>query len=245
MLRLAALFILISSNLFGQFAPMEEHVPLTNIFIPEGFDNNDIVEIIVEGYTPSLCHYEPKINVKIENKMIYLSAISQYKAQSDCIKSMVPFQKVVKIAKDLEAGIYTIMIEDFFNLKTKKVITSQFRLKVKNSRSSTHDEKIYANIEYIIPRSSNSIDLIGYHPSSCYKKDKVQIKKISNTIVILPQLKIEKYAKCWPPKMVPFKYSIDIPQEYLSEEKILIHIRKMSGKSINYIFDSTLFNLSI
>jgi len=245
MLRLSALFFLFNLSVLAQFAPMEEYVPLTNIYIPEGYDSNDIIEVIVEGYTPTLCHYEPKITVEIKDKLILLKALSQYRAQSDCIKSMVPFQKVIKVAQDLPRGFYTVLIEDFFDLEAKEVKASRFALKIKGSKSVTHDEKIYANIKYIVPKSERSVDLIGYHTSDCFVKDKIKIQKISNTIVILPELRIKKYAKCWPPKMIPFKYSVEIPEEYLSNQKVLIHIRKMSGKSMNYIFDPALFRLSL
>ena len=63
-LKYLVLIALISfSSVLIASTPRETKVPVSHLYVPDGFDSNDNVEMVVSGILPNLCHKSPKTAV--------------------------------------------------------------------------------------------------------------------------------------------------------------------------------------
>ncbi len=232
---------------------IEKNVPITYIYFPDGYDDNDDIEIIVEGYTPSFCHVSPEVKVKkLEqedgSKKFEISATATFIQQSRCTKVMIPFRKLIHlgkltISKNYLQEVHLIEANNAINLKTKKRSIIRLPLKIRKASNALIDEKIYANVEKIIPKSKYSLSLVGTNTSDCFEVQDVEIIQNKYSIVLLPIVSKNKNKNCWPPRKSYFSIDVDLPSQYLTNEKTLLHIRTMGGNAINYIWDTNSLNI--
>lgn len=210
--------------------PIEKRVPITHVYAPKGFDNNDRTEIVVTGYLPNLCHRSPTASVKVEGETIKIEITSLYYEPTNpfCPPMKVPFDQKVTTGV-LEKGHYQIVVNGGLIESEKSLITIQ------EASSSAIDENVYALVDEIDKDEDNGkVTLKGYNPSDCYVLDKIRyFSNDRDTYSILPIMK-QVNSFC-PMKLVPFKVDFTVPKE-LNSEKILLHVRSMDGNAVNSIF---------
>lgn len=240
--RLLSSLMLISSFTsvsVGLAAEIEKlSIPVTEIFLPKGFDLNDNVEVVVAGYLPNLCYQNvtTKLNVDEVTKQIKVEVLADYRAalNSYCLELLVPFLEVVSVGR-LNKGDYSVVVNEKHESETRaKSVLSIFE-----ARSVSIDDYIYAKVDYIEvnPNVKTEVILVGRNPSECLVLDQVKITSNGqDTYAILPILK--KISTDCPRKNVPFRYEVKLPTE-LSAESILLHVRSMEGKSINTVIGHT------
>jgi len=79
--------------------------PVDHLYIPEGFDSNDSVEIVVTGTFPNTCYSRNKVDVSFLGDIIdvKVTAISPEQKNSvvekNCPQLKVPFKEVVSSMK--------------------------------------------------------------------------------------------------------------------------------------------------
>ena len=221
---------LVGMMAFAASAPMKKLVPVSNIYSPEGFDSNDNVEVIVEGFLPNLCYRAPMKDIKINgNKIdIKLSALSSEQQNPYCPEMIVPFLEKVEVGV-MDKGQYEIEVNG------KSVYEKQGSIEVDESISDAVDDEVYANVEYIERvQGSRNIILKGQNPSDCFVLDKVEfVDNKKNVLSVLPKMK--QVSEFCPMKMVPFEYEVEVPNN-LEKEKILLHVRVMDGRSVNSLY---------
>lgn len=105
------LALLLSISTLPAFAqqPLKESVTFRRAYLPQGFDSNDRIQIIVEGTFKNTC-YKPLVataNVDTRSKVITVSG-SALVYQGMCIQMMVPFHQVITFTNPIPAGTYTI-----------------------------------------------------------------------------------------------------------------------------------------
>lgn len=216
-----ALFL--SSFVFAG-TPVKVEVPVTDVYIPSGFDSNDSVEIIISGYLPNLCHKNPSTEFKVEKNTISIkaTALKYHKTNPFCPEMIVPFLKSVKVGV-LPKGNYNVVIN-----KNEKDI-----LKVEESTLTVKDNHIYAYVSYIDKSTlkDNHITIKAYNPSDCMSLDRVEVfDNGKNTYSILPIMKQNR--EFCPMKMVPYEFDVKLPK-ILKSRKVLLHVRSMDGNSVN------------
>ncbi|MBT4792762.1 MAG: hypothetical protein HON90_14400 [Halobacteriovoraceae bacterium] len=227
---LISLISLLSFSIYG--AATIDMLPIANVYAPMGFDSNDSVEIVVEGFLPNLCYKAPLAKVKVFDKekkiLIEIKGSNYVKMAKFCPEVIVPFVETVSIGK-ISHGDYQIIV----NQKSPFEISS--KISIIDSSSSAIDENIYANIHAVERvEGEQKVILKGYNPSDCFVKDEVSI--ISNgvdTYSIMPRMK--QIRNFCPMKMVPVEFEVKIPSD-IKRSKILLHVRVMNGKSVNSIF---------
>lgn len=205
-------------------------VPIDHIYIPQGFDSNDNVEIVVTGYLPNLCYKSPKALVQIRERNIFVTIKSIFFKNSNpyCPEMIVPFNKTVDIGA-LDKGKYNIIINK--NTEYEKIDD----IRIKTPLNNSVDNYQYAYVQEI-QKKKNTIILKGYNPSDCYALGQVQyISNNEDVYSILPRMK--KVREFCPMKLVPFTISWKIPNE-LDSKKILIHVRTLNGNSVNRIINN-------
>jgi hypothetical protein len=209
-------------------APVEVELKKFNTFIPKGFDSNDSTEIVVTGLLPNHCYQSPRVEVKGENlNEVRVRVFANFVDVDECVQVQIPYMLTVPLGI-LDSGNYKIK-----SYNTEKILF------IEQARTISIDDKIYANVDYIEENDYNRVvTLHGYNPSDCFELD--EIKYTDNgfdTISVLPVLKVVKQ-DC-PEVLVPFEYKFEVPR-HLDSKVILLHARKMNGKSINKLFRNKL-----
>jgi hypothetical protein len=225
--------LFVSLNLFA-IPPEQKEIPVQHIYIPFGFDANDNIELIVEGKLPNLCHRSPMTKLKVQEQKISIKMTSLYYSSDDtrCPGTQIPVMETVALGL-LKAGNYKIIVNEGSQYEKTT------EMKVGAVSTTTPDDVIYANVESVevVPRT-RIVKLKGTNPSDCFEFQ--ELKTYSNGVdaySILPIVKKISDDCTYEPKS--FSYDFQVPND-LAREKVLLHIRSMRGKSVNFLYRNRL-----
>src|SRR4051812_28210755 len=104
-------FILMSMLLTSAaMAQTVARAPVKHLYIPDGFDSNDSVELVVTGTFASPCFARNTVSVKvIEDKIkIEITAIRR-NTKAMCPEMLVPYKEVVSVG-NLQGGAYEVTV---------------------------------------------------------------------------------------------------------------------------------------
>ena len=214
-----------------------EQPMIEKIFIPQGYDTTDVVEIVLKGYFLDACNTleKPDVLIDVINKKISITPRSYRTEQDLCVQMISPFTQVINLGR-LPVGGYRVGITSQPHLEDD--------LKVESSGTQNADNFLYAPVEYAdvkkVDNSSISVTLHGRYP--LLKKGCMQIKSAitneykNNVIVIQPISEINDDATCSTnPAGSDFSFSIAVPK--LKADEALIHVRTLNGGSYNRIVE--------
>lgn len=212
--------------------PVVVTVQPEDIFLLNGFDNNDQVEVIISGYLPTLCHQSPNLKSRVEGNqiLITLTALHYDRSNPFCTQIPIPFLEVINVGV-LSAGDYQVVVNRDTPYEASDI------LHVEVAPTQEQNNFVYAQVEYVEKiQGERTIVLAGTNPSDCLALDRVQfVSNDKNAMAVLPVLK--KISDDCGYRPTQFKYMIDVPK-VLSKEKILIHVRRMDGKAVNTLFSN-------
>lgn len=204
-------------------------IPIDHVFAPKGFDDNDDAEVMAFGWLPSPCYLSPVGVASRSQNTLHVSARATASLSRICLPMAVPFLVPVHLGV-LEAGTFLIQyVDELHNVKASV-------LNVDNALGDQVDNYTYAHVERLDgDEVERKIILAGRNPSDCFELDRVEsIYNGKDTYSLLPIMKQVK-PDC-PRKMVPFRYTVDMPKK-IDSAKVLWHVRRLDGKSINLIWD--------
>lgn len=214
-----------------QAAPIVINAPVKHVFVPSGFDNNDNVEVIVTGSFPTTCYSRNKVEVAVRDEVIKVTvtSLNSTKDNSNCESLEIPFMENVTIG-NLQAGDYQIVVNNI--LKEKMTVNV--------SSSNSVDDHLYAMINYVelgfMGGLTDEAVLVGKNLNDCLVLDKVEyLSNGKDTLSVLPIMK-KVTANCSGERSyleVPIKFK---PKAF-ANNKVLIFVRTMDGKSISSLID--------
>lgn len=209
------------------FSAWASEVQLTNfkIYAPEGFDDNDTIELVAIGSLPDNCHQAPKPRIERGSNGFVVSMEAKIVARRECKKIMIPYQEKINLGT-LAASNYVVRSKD-----------QTLTLKVARATSSLMDEVMYANVTAIVEEEEGRrVWLMGNHPATCVVEQGVEMKKSGDSVwVILP--KVTLVGDCIEESR-PFKIAIDVPYDDTMKRGVLLHVRVMDGRSMNFLFQN-------
>jgi hypothetical protein len=220
------LSVLFSSHVMAQ--------TVDHLFIPNGFDNNDNVELVVTGKFPNPCYTHNKVEVDVKNDSIYIEVTSlSNQAKSLCEDMKIPFSETVSIG-NLQAGDYNV----FVNQGSRNELRG--KLDVAVSGSSSVDDHFYAQVDYVELGFTGGLSgdavLVGSSVSPCLKLDHVEyISNKNDTLSILPIMK--KVSQDCPEKRSRLSIPVKFDPRKLNAQKILLFVRSIDGKSVHAFVD--------
>ena len=229
MTQMIAMLLLAGGVAFAS-TPVEIMTPVDHIYSPKGFDSNDNVEVIIEGYLPNLCHKSPTSVVKVVGSKIEIKVTAlRYDASNPfCPEAIVPFVETVNVGL-LDKGNYDIVVNG------KSIYQKDGAIEVAEATSNSVDEHVYANVDSVMKESgSREVELRGYTVSDCFVLDEINVVDNGKDVYsVLPKMK--QISDFCPQKMVPFSYKMEVPSK-LKRDKVLLHVRGMNGNSVNSLF---------
>ena len=181
-------------------------VSVGKAYIPQGFDNNDVVKIVVEGFFPSTCY---KIKKKHESGDVIVDPVSKeimitqhaYYYKGNCKPVTVPYVRTVEVGKLPNDGNYKLV--DAFSGRELGVIP------VRLSTTAGPDDFTYAIMSdaYVSLNGDdeNVIVLKGELPSNCWKVvEKRAFVDGPDVLTVLPIIEEKKPGQICSQQVVPF-----------------------------------------
>ncbi len=229
-------------------------VPVERVFLPaKGFDDNDTVELVVDGNLPNSCYSLEKQKVQIfeAEKIIRVRQFAVKRTEGKCAgreerqspqqATPVPFTDVVTLGRLAAAAEYKI--EYFPTLAQSKFRSFEVQVAptLPNSTSYPEDSEPYAmitqiRVEDIVQAGSDVIvELQGVLNNSCYHLNEASLtpKILNDVLVIQPTVTVDQDAICLM-VLTPFKKPVRVGA--LDANRYLLHVRSMQGKSKNQVF---------
>lgn len=225
---LAALFSLIHFNAHAD-GPGRVGVSFNKVYVPEGFDSNDNVQFVGEGFFANSCYRPAQTNITVneQTKTIFVSPAA-YEYEGLCLQVILPFDRVVDVGI-LKEGDYTIR-----RLKSEEELG---QLHVDRATTRSADDFLYAPVEqaYLHQKDGKkTIYLTGQFPMDCMKLQEVKATINKDVIVLQPIVQMDEEAHCKQGQF-PFEASIDVSSA--TKGRYLIHVRSMNGKAVNSLVD--------
>ncbi|MBI1859811.1 MAG: hypothetical protein HYR96_02705 [Deltaproteobacteria bacterium] len=212
-----------------------------SLFAPVGFDDNDEVQIVLDGYLPDTCYRlaSPQVEVNMMARQIVVQQMA-YLFSTVCFDMTVPYTTVVSLGR-IHDGEYAVVTRD------GRLIRS---LRVKDGGAQIGpDEFLYAPIDSarVEYRKGSSGGLTrmavleGRVTSSCMRLKDIKVfdHLATGTVEMLPIMAIDSLRareECHTAER-PFKVEAPIPPITV-EGRYLLHVRSLNGASLNVVFDS-------
>lgn len=227
---IALVFSLLVPMSAAAASPAAVYAPVSHVYSPIGFDNNDETQVIVSGYLPNLCYKAPKAEVSVLCDTIIITMKALHEDRVHCAQAVVPYLEAVSVGV-IPQGDYKIVV----NAGSRNEFRS--RISVGDARTSAVDDYIYGNINSIEKGNGpRKVLLKGYNPSDCFEFDRVEfVSNGKDAYSVMPIMK--QVREHCPMKMVPMTLEAQVPAD-LKIENLLLHVRVMDGRSINGLFDN-------
>jgi len=225
--------------LFGIFSVMaraEGIIETQTLFVPVGFDDNDEVVAVADGFLFNPCQ---KLTASVITRDVAARRVTvEVKARTesaDCNWDFrVPFTTVLALGI-LPAGEYTVQTEDG-KLKEKLV--------VEQAKTGDVDEKLYAPVDraHVKLNKDGKFEAIieGHFLDNCSTIGDLELVNSGKTLELLPLMIRSKpghhEGQC-EPREVPFEARKVLPD--LTPGRYLLHVRSLNGQSLNDVFSNT------
>lgn len=217
--------------------PPQVEIPVRRVLFPvSGYDDNDNVQIIVEGDLPDPCYVLGKQSLSRDSAGAISVHQYAWRRQGDAcdtgdLLGESPFSEEVSLGR-LKAGDYSVA----FSPDDAK--TEYRKLHIDPARVSTTDAFNYARVstlktpDIVLEGQHAQIGLSGPLSSSCNKlKDPISVERQGDTIVILP-VEIAGGDCGWSYRT--FEKTIDLG--VLPVGEYLVHVRSKNGKAVEKTF---------
>jgi len=214
---------------FGEDLPTQVDVKPNRVYIPKGFDSNDQVQVVVEGYFPNGCYRPGQAVARVDQEAneIFVST-KAYLYSGICIQVIVNYSKVVDIGL-LKEGTYKIYNE------TDKSLLSE--ITIESAKVSDPDDFNYAPVNQALLTKTNNetvLVLTGTFTNSCLSLDEVKASVYKDSVVVQPIVKISN--KNCKEGSFPYKYN-GVVEDMKNPGRYLLHVRSINGKSFNNLVD--------
>lgn len=210
--------------------------PVDHVFVPQGFDNNDNVEVVVTGKFPNPCYIKNKVAVNVDGDKIFIKVTALKKDNSSsalCEDMSVPFKEDVTIG-NLQGGNYEIIVNESTRFEKRE------KLNVTVSNSNSVDDHLYPIVDYVelgfTGGVTGDVMLVARTPSDCVKFDRVELVSNKKDVVsVLPIMK--KVSQTCNEKRTRVTIPVRFNPRTLSNREIMLFVRSIEGKAVNTIIN--------
>jgi hypothetical protein len=204
------------------------------LFVPNGFDDNDQAEVVLDGWLQTSCDKiaKPKVKFMLEQNLIQVQAMAK-RGHYLCAPVMSRYTVVVPLGR-LPYGVYKV--------ETNRGLMVESML-VEESSSSGPDEFIYAKVDEAFVDYAPEFDaagrwsvvISGNFRSSCEKMDKILLTQQDRSFQVQPIIKEE--GEVCVDILEPYVARVFLEDDDVLEGRYLAHVRSFGGKSLNRVFN--------
>lgn len=200
----------------------------SQVFVPNGFDSNDEVEVVVDGYLPDTCYRLAKTEFEVvpnEQRIIVRQWARRFPGV--CLQVILPYTTDAHIGQ-LPAGDFAIEVGG---------VTVE-RLQVRTASNPGPDDHFYAPVDSArveqVAGGRYWATLEGRFTNTCMQWQDVQVINSGKTIEVLPIVELREGQDCVAAE-IPFSKRVELP-ETITEGRHVVHVRSLNGKAINAAF---------
>lgn len=201
------------------------------LYVANGFDDNDLVELTVVGNLPNSCYKNPFYEIERKDNKYIIRLFAHYlPSHEGCREVSMAYTETINFGM-MYTGEYGISLVNKKNTEVKNLV-------IKEASSQLVDEFLYGNVSGVIENDANrEIELIGTNPVNCLEFDKV-VSEVQDTMIVIRPL-FKEVGTC-ENKSTPFKIKFNVP--FLQDQLpgIMLHVRVMNGRSFNYLYQNRL-----
>jgi hypothetical protein len=206
--------------------PSKINITYGKVYLPDGFDTNDQVQVVGEGMFSHLCYRSAPnlVTVDYHSKTIYVGPAA-YLFSGFCLQVVLPFNKVLDVGIVEEPGTYKIV------QTTDHRVMGEIRIKAANRAEP--DDYLYAPISqayFHVEAGQNQILLSGDFPNSCMSFKEIRINAQPDVIVVQPIIEMSNTQAC-KDGVFPFEKKFDLGK--FKAGRYLLHVRSMNGRAVN------------
>jgi hypothetical protein len=208
-------------------------VEAVDLFVPNGFDSNDEIVVVIDGYFPNSCYRltRPELSIDHAKHEIKINQMAR-KFPGPCLVPLVPFTNIVHIGA-LEAGTYRVSTNKGMLVVTLGVAEDA------SSGAFGPDDFLYAPVDAVSVSKNASgryeARLTGRFTNDCMEFDEVRVLHKGRVIELLPILKNTASDAGCQPMEESFSRKVLLPAE-VDAGRNLVHVRSLNGASINSVF---------
>lgn len=202
-------------------------VSAKKIFIPQGFDSNDNVQVVLHGTLTGTCEKiaHSEVLPSDDSNEIHIVVWAR-RFEGICLPIASNFDKEVSLGR-LAPGAY--------DLKTSGIDNAM--VNVDEATVDTQDDYNYSPVKQVsVVRDGPQYvaKLKGSFPNSCYQWKESKILDQGDVIVILPIMEFNDNGQCGS-EPVSFEEDVALPGQ-LNPDYHLLHVRSASGLALNKVF---------
>lgn len=220
--------------------PSQVTAPVAKVFVPQGFDDNDNVEVVVHGHFPSTCYKTGPASASLDEAtgVITLDVKAYQYRGAMCAQVLVPFTQSIKVGT-LASGTYRVEVLDRPTATIPALVVGQ-------ATTSGADDHFYAPVAQVSLEADASgqyvLNAEGEYPfffvGCMVIRELRTYLSPGNTLVVLPISELVDGPECAPQAMSK-KFSVSTPVGALAADEYLIHVRVLNGESVNRFVDFT------
>ena len=221
--------------------PQGEQAKVHYLFVPVGFDDNDDVEVVIDGYLPNSCYkvLDPVVTFDETRATFRVEPRTRYQEipHVPCLEALVPYHRIVKLGV-MPVGEYAVVVKQS-SLETSASLIET--LVVERASTSTQDRDLYAPVDSAqVQRDSRGrqyVEIQGRLTNSCMELGELILQDHGPTLNLLPRLNIRSPTLDAPCQSRETFYSrkIYLPTT-LTSGRHLIHVRSLNGTALNVLF---------
>jgi len=225
-MKLALLALLMFSSTVFAFEKVKINGKL---YVANGFDDNDLVELTVVGTLPNSCYKNPSYEIERKDNKFSVRLFAHYVPMPEgCRDVSMPYTETINFGM-MYAGDYGVSLINKKKTEVKNLV-------IKPASSELVDEFLYGNVSGVVENDANrDIELIGVNPVNCLELDKIVADVQNSMIVVRPLFK--EVGTC-ENKPTPFKIKYTVPFLDDQVKGVLLHVRVMNGRSYNYLYQN-------
>lgn len=209
------------------------------LFVPSGFDDNDKVQVVIDGWVDNSCDQvlNPKVVVHPDQKTIVVEAQAVRPSEGYCMPVLTRFTSVVDVGV-LPHGNWEVVTNNGWLVES---------LTIEEASSSGPDSYQFANVDEVFvdyapdrmhernADSKWSAVIKGAFRTSCESLDFIEVVDSGSTIEVLPVVKTE--GEICMPREVPFEQRVFLP-DIQEKGRYLLHVRTANGGALNQVFSA-------
>lgn len=226
-----AAMLAIESKAQPGISDQPEKIPVlyNTVYIPDGFDNNDNVQIVGEGLFSNTCYRPAQTTASVdeEQKIITLHPTG-YHYSGMCAQVVFPWHQVADVGL-LKAGTYKVVQNG------DKEALGQVTIRV--SRNPGPDDYLYAPISQVYLKDhegTSTVTVSGVFSNSCLRVTELRVEVQSKVIVVQPITELQSRPDCVDGSF-PFEQNVSFGSPHPG--RYLLHVRSLNGKAFNNLVD--------
>ena len=231
-----------AGSAFAAQEPELVEVSLNKVFVPAmGYDDNDKIQIVLDGNLPNPCYKLDKAEVsRTSDKKFAVKQWARRSKDGICALSALPvtMNMLVPFTEEIAVGTLTKGSYDVGYQTLDRQLERSFS--VDAAPVPTVDNMPYASVSSVqmpdvVASETNLLaGLSGVLTNSCsFLDSNVRVEHVGDVMVLLPALRFTADVLCLQ-VLRPFFQEIELGQ--LEEGRYLVHARSMNGKAVNKTF---------